>query len=140
MSEVSDSTKDYFDYLENVLGIKTVVNASLSTPISNTPLLFCVENYASYSTEELDLLNKMISAVKIDPSEWMLVDLSLQKQIQKKVCVLFKDEINADQTDAELTIETFSPRVLLKNPNLKKNTWAELQKVMAFFAKATTEV
>ncbi len=141
MNQVAEATKNYFDYLENVLGIKSIIDQSLAAPaILKTELLIGVENYQTYNTDEIDLLQKMLAAVKVEASRMLIVDLAQMASIQKTACIFFKDELTAYPLDAELCVQTFSPRILLKNPELKKVAWTELQKVLQFFTNRPTEV
>ncbi len=133
--------KDYLEYLENVLGVKSILSDTLSVPlVTKTDLLICVQDYKTYTAPELDLLQKMISALKVDASRFLVVDLAMGPSIEKTACVFFKDELSAYPFDSELTVQTYSPRVLLLNPELKKAAWTELQKVLQFFASRPTEV
>ena len=127
--------KDYFDYIENVLGVKSVLLDPASDPVSfqSVPLLFAVENYNSYNVEENELLGKMISALKIDLQKIKITELQETTGFQTDFCVYFVDDINA-KTDSEgPTLKTYSPRFLLKNPDAKKQAWSDLQKVIQFF-------
>lgn len=138
MSGTHDARHDYFEYLENVLGIKTILQtrdgSTQSTGITVTDLLFAVQDYASYSAEESDLLSKMIAAVKVDPSRLKVCDLQEAKSFQAQCLVVFQDQTQSAPIQAGLTVFTFSPRVLLKKPELKKVAWTELQKVLQHFA------
>lgn len=137
MSENRDARHDYFEYLENVLGIKTILQSqtpdSKQTP-KNTELLFAVQDYSNYSAEESDLLSKMIAAVKVDPSRLKVCDLQDARNFQTECLVVFQDQNQTAPILASLTVQTFSPRVLLKKPELKKVAWTELQKVLQHFA------
>lgn len=137
MSESRDARRDYFEYLENVLGIKTILQSQgvETSPASYvTDLLFAVQDYASYSVEELDLLSKMIAAVKVDPSRLKVCDLKEVQNFQTQCVVIFQDQTQTLLIHAPLTVQTFSPRVLLAKPELKKAAWTELQKVLQHFA------
>lgn len=124
MSEKSD----YFDYVENVLGVKSIMlNAK-----QNTPLLIAVENLNSYNVEEQDLLGKMVGAIKVDLQRISLVDLSEAEKFQSEFSVYFMNQPSEKQT-LKNTVTTFSPRILLKKAELKKNAWADLQKVLTYF-------
>jgi hypothetical protein len=146
MSETSNPKTDYFEYLENVLGIKSIIEDSLAAhaPVAAqakvTELLFCVENYKLYNDKELDLLQKMITAVKVDPSKIKICDLIEHDQYQKKVCVLFVDDLLKVSAKADLVVKAISPRILINKPELKKVAWAELQKVLQYFARSKTEI
>lgn len=131
-----DSKTDYFEYLENVLGIKSILQDSIPAQEKPIPidLLFCVHNYKTYSAEEIDLLQKMIAAVKVEPSRLKVCDLMEANKFETKALVIFEDEVVQTLILAQVSVQTFSPRVLLKKPELKKQAWTELQKILQFFA------
>lgn len=136
MSETRDARQDYFEYLENVLGIKTILQSVdlFSEEVTATELLFCVQDYENYSEEEKDLLQKMISAVKVDASRLKVCDSKNIKRYETECLVIFED-IPQQNTNlsAKFAIHTFSPRVLLKKPELKKQAWTDLQKILPYF-------
>lgn len=137
MSQHSDAKIDYFEYLENVLGIKSILLSQMieeGASIIATELLFCVQNFQTYTEAETDLLSKMIAAVKVDPSRLKICDLQNANQFDTNCLVVFQDEAQAPPIKASLTIQTFSPRLLIKKPELKKQAWTELQKVLQHFS------
>ena len=140
MQLTSEAKKDYFDYLENVLGIKTILDHSPAPLFAKTELLICVENYQTYGPAEIDLLQRMAAALKVDAARMLIADLKQQSQIEKRVTIVFKDQPGGFQPEGELTVQTYSPRVLVQRPELKKIAWTELQKVLQFFASSSTEV
>ena len=111
MSNTHDARHDYFEYLENVLGIKTILQsrdvATQQAAITVTELLFAVQDYASYSAEESDLLSKMIAAVKVDPSRLKVCDLEEAKSFQAQCLVVFQDQTQFAPIQAGLTVHTF---------------------------------
>jgi len=137
MSQHSDAKVDYFEYLENVLGIKTILQSQVietGAPIVTIELLFCVQNLHSYTEAETDLLYKMIAAVKVDGSRLKVCDLQEATKFETNCLVIFQDETLNSPVKAGLTIQTFSPRLLMKKPDLKKQAWTELQKVLQHFS------
>lgn len=138
MTQSRDARHDYFDYLENVLGIKTILQSrqagSENKENEATELLFAVQDYLTYTAEESDLLSKMIAAVKVDPSRLKVCDSNQLNNYKFQCLVLFQDQIQNFTNQAVLTVQTFSPRVLLKKPELKKVAWTELQKVLQHFS------
>lgn len=139
MSEPLDPRRDYFEYLENVLGIKTILQSqsSLLSDVSpvliSTELLFCVQNYKTYTAEETDLLYKMIASVKVAPERLQVCDMEDAGRFATQCLVVFEDEVHATNSfpvPAQLTVQTFSPRVLLQKPQLKRQAWIELQKIL----------
>lgn len=137
MSQHSDAKLDYFEYLENVLGIKSILQSheDLKGPaVITTDLLFCIQDYKNYSAEESDLLSKMIAAVKVDPSRLKVCDFDDAVKFETQCLVIFQNEVQNPPVKASLTVQTFSPRVLLKKPDLKKQAWTELQKILQHFS------
>ena len=120
--------KDYFDFVENVLGVKSI----MLNPKQNTPLLIAVENLSSYTAEEQELLGKMVGALKIDIGKISIVDLSKAQNYQPEFVICFQNQPN-EKTSMKNTLTTFSPRALLKKPELKKNAWNDLQKFLTYF-------
>lgn len=130
--------KDYFDYVENILGVKSILLNKESGEISElstskTSLLILVDRYGSYTDDEKDLLVKMVSALKIDLKLITIKNFEINMDEASEFTILFLDEINQFHTDDLKKIITHSPRFLLKNPNYKKKTWEDLQKVIQFF-------
>lgn len=127
---------DYFDYVANVLGVKSVLlNQDITTLLPVVPLLISIESFATYNSDEKDLLSKMIGALKIDLQLIKVVDLSQSSLFQPEYVIYFLDEPvdNAETNLSAKLIKTYSPRFLLKNPKYKKNVWEELQKVILYF-------
>lgn len=124
MSEKSD----YFDFVENVLGVKSI----MLNPKQHTPLLIAVENLNSYSVEEQDLLSKMVGALKVDLQKISLVDLSEAEKFQSEFTVYFMNQ-PIEKQSSKNAVTTFAPRILLKKAELKKNAWTDLQKVLTYF-------
>lgn len=120
--------KDYFDYVENVLGVKSI----MLNPKQNTPLLIAVEGLTNYNAEEHDLLGKMVGALKIDAGKISIVDLAEALNFQPEFFICFQNQ-PIEKTHLKNTITTFSPRILLKKPELKKNAWSDLQKFLTYF-------
>ena len=123
--------KDYFDYVENVLGVKSI----LLSPKQNIPLLIAVENYTDYSPDENELLQKMIAALKVDSKNISLVDLTEEGGFQPEFTLFLMIQPH-DKQAAENSVTTFSPRALLKKTELKKSAWSDLQKVITYFNPA----
>lgn len=136
MSKISESKKNYFEFLENVLGIKSVIQESAlnKAQFPNTEILFCVESYYTYTSEETELLHKMVGALKLDFSRVMICDLTEKELRVKKISVIFRDQPSKARPGATNVVETYSPRALLKKPEFKKNAWDELQKVIQLLA------
>ncbi|MCC2679041.1 MAG: hypothetical protein K0R29_1617 [Pseudobdellovibrio sp.] len=134
---------DYFDYVSSVLGVKSVYiepvspqeahNAGATASKEVIPLLVSVENLAQYSADERDLLEKMISALKIDLNKIKVCDVSQVANFEFAYLIQFS-EAPVAASNSENVLITHSPRVLLKNPALKKQVWNEFQTVIKFFS------
>lgn len=128
--------KDYFDYVENVLGIKSILlNQVSQEEAQSIPLLVCVENLVNYTLEEKDLLAKMIGALKIDLQLIKVVALNETEKYKPDYSIYFLDDINQNISDKINMVKTYSPRFLLKNSDYKKNAWNDLQKVILHFKR-----
>lgn len=125
--------KDYFDYVQNVLGVKSILlNQEPVETIKQSPLVIYVENYINYSPAEMELLSKMIAALKIDLNWIRVVDLDNQ-EIQSEFTIYFIEELNQNDPIEKNKVRTYSPRILLKNSKFKKKAWDDLQAVIKFF-------
>ncbi len=116
-------------YLQKTLGVSQILN-QLSDPQltakSEVDLGFFIENYASYTSYESELFLKIIQAMKLNPNQYQIYDLTEKNKITNRIQVFFIDHpVNIN--------ETYSARILLKNPDLKKVTWAFLQTQMSQF-------
>lgn len=124
---------DYFDYVSQVLGVKSILNDLQASDTKKTPLLIAVEGYLAYDDSEKDLLIKIISALKIEQKNIQVTDLSEVNQYQAEFFVYFTDNQNLINSTEDNLVQTYSPKYLLKNPDYKKNAWNDLQKVIAHF-------
>ncbi|MBC7421257.1 MAG: hypothetical protein H7328_11065 [Bdellovibrio sp.] len=129
------SRNDYIDYVRNVLGVKAIFSNEISEQITpeEIPLLVRVQDFNSYSAEEKDLLTKMLAALKIPNEYSRTFDLAENPNVVCKVAVYLTDELKSMKDLLPNEIHTYSPRVLLHTPALKKAAWDELQKVLRFF-------
>jgi hypothetical protein len=92
-----------------------------------------VEGLASYQAEEKDLLEKMVAALKIDLNNIKIMDAEAESLEQNRYDFLIQFQNNPERGDRERTLSTYSPRTLLKSPELKKQAWSDLQKAIQFF-------
>ncbi|MEK6627400.1 MAG: hypothetical protein AABY53_02145 [Bdellovibrionota bacterium] len=130
--------KDYFDYVVNVLGVKSILlNQESTNVLQVVPLLICVDHYSDYNNDEKDLLARMIAALKIDLQLIKVIDSKQSSLFQPEFTIFFQDDPAQNSQSTANTVITYSPRILLKNTQYKKNAWDELQKVMLFFRVAT---
>lgn len=121
----------YLYYLKNVLGLKTV----LTQPAESQQLHIYVQDLETYSESEKELFNKMITATKLSKSDYVIQSFKSQMSEAKttqsdQTCIYLLDQPHADQND-----ETYSPRILLKQPEFKKTAWEALQRAMLKFSK-----
>jgi hypothetical protein len=113
------------DYLEKTLGVSQILN-QLPGPKPETDLGFFFEDYNQYSTAENDLAVKMIDAMKIDSKKYIISDIIQKNKFKNRIQIFF---VHHPITD----FETYSARVLLQNPGLKKKTWEFLKKQIESF-------
>lgn len=120
---------NYIDYyLKNTLGVSSVledgeVNFSTASVTMDNHWVFVVENLNSYQDDEKSLLYKMINAVGLKESEFVVTAGSTADLINKnpnKIFV-FKDEPSHPN-------ETYSPRVLNRQVGLKRKAWEDMKK------------
>ncbi len=121
------------EYLQKTLGVSQIlnqkseqsVNANLTTE-QRVDLGFFIEGYGTYSETEKDLLQKMISAMKLQENQYQIFDhcekINLQSQFKFEVC--FMDHPTIED-------QTYSPRNLIVYPENKKKTWEFLKKMMS---------
>jgi len=126
---------DYFEYVENVLGIKQVLldrvqNAEVNEDpedVTEVRLVISVQDLNKYLDSEKELLFKMISALQLKPEAYVVIDQSARAKYKAG----FELYLNDDPDDqAQLAVETYSPRVLIQRPDLKRMAWAKMQALM----------
>lgn len=123
--------QDYFNYVIDVLGVREILlDGHTMEAHEQIPLLVLVQNYATYNEEEKELLVKMIGAMKIEPQKMAVTDLSQLTVDSYQYALYLCDEIS-DVSRPANEIQTYSPRVLLQKPELKKVAWSALQKMIA---------
>lgn len=130
---------DYFNYVIDVLGIKMLLlepkaAADVTTTSAAVSLLVSVEHYTSYNEQEKELLVKMLSAMKIEPEQIRVVDSVNAENQTYSYCLELRDQLS-DERSSHNIIQSYSPRTLLKKPELKKMAWSDLQKIMAIYSK-----
>ncbi len=117
------------EYLQKTLGVSQILNQNSEQSLSTEPsvdLGFFIEEYSTYSAAEIDLLNKMIQAMKLKENQFQILELSEinNSQINFKFNIEFRNQPASD-------LQTYSPRNLLVHPENKKNTWDFLKKIMS---------
>jgi hypothetical protein len=132
------SSEDYFNYVVNVLGVKSLyldANDQSEPGAGASRLLIVVEDLLNYSNEEKELLEKMISALKLDLAVIKIGEASAVAHFKYEFKVNFVNDFNPDTQPKSVTeMVTFSPRTLLKTPAKKKQAWSDLQRVIQFFS------
>ncbi len=112
-------------YLIKTLGITQILNRFTGVK-PEADLGFFFEDYDQYSESEKELAFKIIQALKLKTEKYVTADLNQKNNIQNRLQIYFCHnpvEIN----------ETYSARVLLQKPELKKKTWDFLQNQMQKF-------
>lgn len=131
-----DPRSTYIDYVQNVLGVKTLMRDSDETAaaVARPPLLVRVQGLTTYNEAEKDLLSKMLAALKIDSALYVVVDAgTADGQAHPGQLILdFAD----DRTESADHVLTYSPRTLVQKPELKKVAWADLQRIIAAFQRS----
>lgn len=124
---MSSEFNQYLTFLNETLGVKSIVltpaeNASTAENPTAKYLIY-VENLSAYTVDESTLLEKMIGALKLDPSEFAVLELnkneapnSSPRSLQIILCDLPNEKG-----------ETYSPRILLRKPELKRKAWDDLK-------------
>lgn len=115
----------YLNYVKDVLGIKHLFFIGKK----RLPrLLIVVESLNSYTVIENELLQKMIAAMSLDPEAWTLCARDDIEQHSASFVLALSDELLEGPTNA--TVQTYSPRTLVKHPELKKKAWHDIQELL----------
>lgn len=126
------SLKIYFKYVQDVLGIKQIFTKDLDRSEKKSEaitLLVKIEELQTYSTEENNLLQKMISALQLDSQQILIVD-SREVAPTAQYLLNLVDHRPTESTTQGTAYTTWSPRRLLKNPNDKKEAWSVMQMLL----------
>lgn len=135
--DMDERLEAYFEYIENVLGVKQIYIDASEQEVINTKLLVVVEQLQALTVAETELLEKMIAAMQIDMSFIKMIDESQLKNKKYNAEFVLK-MLNTQQLPEEKNSNqqvTYSAAVLIKQPQLKKEAWAHLQKVISHFKK-----
>lgn len=124
----SNSVKNYINYVKDVLGIKHLFFISKNP--ADKKLLIVVTDLETYSLEENKLLEKMVSALKLEQADLSIVDHKNLTQFSARYFLKLVDDITDGEKNSVHTVYTFSPRALLKNAQLKKKAWADMQEFL----------
>ncbi|MGZ3690541.1 MAG: hypothetical protein ACXVAX_03505, partial [Pseudobdellovibrio sp.] len=120
---MSNPKEDYFDYVINTLGVKSIYIESSPADINTQasieiPLLIKVENLDNFTVEESDLLEKMVAALKMDLNQIKIIDSRAGREINAGYTVFLVDENSNPAASTSNSVVTHSPRVLIKNASL----------------------
>ena len=124
---MSSELNQYLTYLNETLGVKSILltpaeNAS-TTKNDTLKYFIYVENLSAYSTEESTLLEKMIGALKLNPIEFGVFEFKQNEapsESQLGLQIILRDQ-------PQKKGETYSPRILLAKPELKRKAWDDLK-------------
>lgn len=139
--------ENYIRYLEQVLGVKSVLLPLQAAQVPETEKLVPVNPHRiqvlflanqSWSPKAQELFQKMRDAMKLNESatklvfahqtpesEWQILALSAER-----VVCFSKAQCEALSIANDFKFYTHDPEELLKKPELKKAAWEELKKVM----------
>lgn len=134
----------YIAYLENVLGLRQVVWPETSVEIQEDPpentarvhVLFVADQ--PFSPRAKELFEKMRDAMKIPNQQCKLLFVSHASSAELQVSAFAAEHVvcfskaTFEQIPADHAARfvTYSPEVLLSRPELKKEAWEDLKKVM----------
>jgi len=122
----SDTKINYLKYVKDVLGIKHLFFSSSQQ--ETKVLAICVDGLRSYSPQESELLYKMIAALKLPPEVFEVVDSIEYKNGDAEFEWHLRDVGQPEKS--EKMVSTYSPRMLLLQPQLKKDAWADMQELL----------
>ena len=126
------SLKLYLNYVQDVLGIKQIfMNSSVLAPmkIRTVTVLIFIENLKTYSLEENTLLEKMISALRLEAQQFLILE-EHPAQYFSGYQLYFLDDVTSSVEIKPQEFKTWSPRLLLQKPELKKEAWAVMQSLL----------
>lgn len=134
--------QSYLHYLEQVLGLKSVILPQQEPVLEAVPpspevrVLFVSEK--PLSSEALELFQKMRQAMKLSETATKIIsasqvsnsELQLLALSANRVVCFSKALFEALPVEVETKFYTYSPEDLLKNQALKKAAWEDLKQVM----------
>ncbi len=134
--EMNHDLKNYFNFLTDTLGVKALYNfefsemkesvavaTSQNTSVRSVKYLFLVENLSLLSETEKQLLMKMISALQLSHSDYIVNDVSSTEAVKFEHQIIFK-------LNPQLIYETYSPQILIDRPELKRKTWEDMKRIL----------
>jgi len=136
--------ENYLWYLENVLGLKTLVWPETQSPVAvleepkpkAAQVLFIQDR--AWSPAAAELFHKMREAMKLTSEQVTVVfadqvsasELQVAVMAADRVVVFSKNVFQALNKEPENKFVTHSPEEMLQRPDLKKQAWEDLKQVM----------
>ena len=122
---ISNSVKNYLDYVKDVLGIKHLF--FISKKLVSKKILIVVSDLDTYNPEENALLYKMVTALKLEQTDMSIVDSKNLNHYSAQYFLKLVDYVTESEKNSSDAVYTLSPRSLLKNAQHKKKAWADMQ-------------
>jgi len=135
---MDQDNNDYGKYINDVLGVHQIlIEPHELLRFKPIKIYIWVENLKMFSSEDLELLNKMIAAMKIDLSCISISDLSQKNDFVSSSSYNQVEQIHFDmvQNPSPSFFQTYSPQVIHINKDLKMKAWTFLQHIMALYNK-----
>lgn len=124
------------NYFENVLGLRSIILKPDITQQPSTELVLLIICAQDLSPEARSLLEKMIQALKIDEKDYQLVyENNLPLDVKPMSILSFSSSLENQlhtKYPESFIVETNSPAEILKNQQLKRKVWEDMQRVMNF--------
>lgn len=125
-------------YFSDVLGVREILVQQ--TPAPTTSRIIFLDEKGIRTAEGKDLLEKMIGAMKLDEGEYKILEIdiseistNLELLEAAQTTVSFSKSLASfiSNNFPRINLEsTFSPEELLKKPELKREVWESLKKIM----------
>lgn len=137
---------NYLSYLHEVLGVKNILLPT--EPSTEFPPWVFLSNQIPFSIGESELFLKMIAAMKLQDSDYQLMNVN-QVEVANylpliqnaKTIICFHESLfqylKLQFAHANVFLVSH-PRELLKNANLKKTAWEELKRALQSMAQLTS--
>lgn len=125
-------------YFSDVLGVREILVQQ--TPAPTTSRIIFLDEKGIRTAEGKDLLEKMIGAMKLDEGEYKILEIdiseistNLELLEAAQTTMSFSKTLTSFITNnfPRINLEsTFGPEELLKKPELKREVWESLKKIM----------
>ncbi len=115
--------RDYLNYAKDVLGIRHLF--FIGEQAISKKVVISVADLKDFSEAEHELLTRMISALNLDSQTTLVIDsdelhlYTPQFLLKLSLTIVINQPVNC--------VETFSPKLLIANPDLKKQAWLQMQ-------------